>query len=387
MKILVTGGAGFIGSHLVDALIAQGHQVRVLDSFEPQVHGTTPPTYLNPRAEYLRADVRDRQAVRRALAQMDVVFHEAAAVGVGQSMYQIEKYVAANVLGTAVLLDVIVNDQLRPKKLIVASSMSIYGEGPYRCAQCGPVFPSLRSDAQLAQHRWEMDCPQCHQPATPVPTAESKPLAPTSVYAVSKRDQEELCLSVGRSYRIPTVALRYFNVYGPRQALSNPYTGVCAIFSAQIKNGRPPLVYEDGQQSRDFIHVSDIVQANLLVTADPRADDQVFNVGTGHPVTIRDIARLLAELYQVDVQVTPTHKFRAGDIRHCAADISAIRSIGFQPKVVLKDGLRKLVEWGTEQVAQDRVESAAQELERFGLVSGEHAPARVARPNVSSPTP
>ncbi|MBI4353636.1 MAG: NAD-dependent epimerase/dehydratase family protein [Candidatus Omnitrophica bacterium] len=370
MNILVTGGAGFIGSHLVDALIAQGHQVRVLDVLDAQVHEGKPPTYLNAHAEYLWGDVRDRNLLRKALAAIDVVFHQAAAVGVGQSMYQIERYVQANVVGTSILLDVIVNERLPIKKLVVASSMSIYGEGRYHCAACGPVFPALRSETQLKQRRWEMDCPRCQRPATPEPTPEDKPLAPTSIYAVSKRDQEELCLCVGRSYRIPTVALRYFNVYGPRQALSNPYTGVCAIFSARIKNSNPPLIFEDGRQSRDVMHVSDIVRANLLVMSDARADDQVFNVGTGQPTSILQVARLLGRLYGASVEPVLNQKYRAGDIRHCYADIQAIRRLGFTPEVTLDEGLKGLVEWGREQAAEDRVEAAAKELESYGLTSG-----------------
>jgi dTDP-L-rhamnose 4-epimerase len=371
MRILVTGGAGFIGSHLVDALIRDGHRVRVLDTLEEQVHGGRKPDYLNSKAEYLWGDVRDRAALRKALADIEVVFHEAAAVGVGQSMYQIEKYTSANVLGTAVLLDTIVNDRLPIKKLLVASSMSIYGEGQYRCAACGPAYPALRSDEQLKRRQWEMGCPRCRRPVAPDLTPEDKPLMPTSVYAVSKRDQEELCLSVGRGYRIPTVALRYFNVYGPRQALSNPYTGVCAIFSARIKNGNPPMIFEDGRQSRDFVHVSDIVRANLLAMARPEADYQVFNVGTGQPMSILQIAETLSRLYGAKAAPALTQKFRAGDIRHCYADISRIqRALGFSPTVSLEDGLRELVEWGKRQTAQDRVEAAAKELEAYGLAQG-----------------
>ncbi len=370
MKILVTGGAGFIGSHLVDALVREKHAVRVLDVFDPQVHGAQRPAYLNTSAEYLEGDVRDRETVRRALKGIEVVFHEAAAVGVGQSMYQIEHYVGANCGGTAMLLDVIVNDKLPLKKLIVASSMSIYGEGQYACGACGPVAPSLRPDEQLQERRWEMRCPSCGKEATPRPTPESKPLMPTSVYAVSKRDQEELCLSVGRSYRLPMVALRYFNVYGTRQSLSNPYTGVCAIFSSRIKNRHRPLIYEDGGQTRDFIHVQDIVQANLLVMREPRADYEAFNVGTGTPTSIGQMATLLAKLYQVPVEPEITAKFRAGDIRHCVADSSKLRALGFSPSTALDRGLRELVEWGRQVEAEDRVEQAARELQSRGLTSG-----------------
>lgn len=370
MRILVTGGAGFIGSHLVDALISEGHNVRVLDNFDVQVHGSTRPAYLNAHAEYLDGDVRDREMVRKALRNVDLVFHEAAAVGVGQSMYQVEKYVSANGLGTAVLLDVIVNDRVPLKKLIVASSMSVYGEGQYRCVQCGPVFPALRAETQLQQRAWEMQCPQCQRAVTAEPTSEDKPLMPTSVYAISKRDQEELCLSVGWSYQIPTVALRYFNVYGPRQALSNPYTGVCAIFSARIKNRHRPLVFEDGAQTRDFIHVSDIVRANLLVMGESKADYGVFNVGTGRAVAIAQVGRLLAQCYAVPVEPEMTLKYRSGDIRHCVADISKLQALGFTPSVTLEDGVRDLVAWGRQVEASDRVEEAARELEARGLTRG-----------------
>ena len=371
MRVLVTGGAGFIGSHLVDALVRDGHQVRVLDNLEEQVHGGKPPTYLNDKAEYRWGDLRERHVTRESLRGIEVVFHEAAAVGVGQSMYQIEKYASSNVMGTATLLDIIVNDRVPIKKLIVASSMSLYGEGQYRCAACGPVFPSLRSEERLRARTWEMDCPTCHQEVRAEATREDKPLAPTSVYAVSKRDQEELVLSIGHGYRIPAVALRYFNVYGPRQSLSNPYTGVCAIFSARIKNGNPPLVFEDGLQSRDFVHVGDIVQANLLAMQKSEADGQVFNVGTGRAISILEIGRMLGRLYGSSVQPTMNQKFRTGDIRHCFADISKIKSrLGFQPSVTLEDGLRALVEWGKQVEAEDRVEQAAKELEARGLTSG-----------------
>src|SRR3989338_1683641 len=370
MRILVTGGAGFIGSHLVDALVKVGHTVRVLDILEPQVHGGRRPDYLNSSAKYMDGDVRNRDLLRTALRGIEVVFHQAAMVGVGQSMYQIERYVSANGLGTAIILDVIVNDKIPLKRLIVASSMSIYGDGQYACAACGPIAPSLREASQLKQQDWEMRCPNCQKTARPQPTPETKPLIPTSVYAVTKRDQEELCLSVGRSYQIPTVALRYFNVYGPRQALSNPYTGVCAIFSARIKNRHAPLIFEDGGQTRDFIDVRDIVQANLLVMTHPKVVDGAFNVGTGHPTSILDIARTLSHLYGIPLEPQITKKFRAGDIRHCVADVSKLRALGFTPSISLEHGLRDLVAWGQQVEAEDSVETAAQQLEARGLTQG-----------------
>ena len=370
MRILVTGGAGFIGSHLVDALVKQGHSVRVLDSLEPQVHQGKEPDYLNPKAEYQWGDVRDERALDRALEGREVVFHQAALVGIGQSMYQIQRYVDVNVRGTACLLEAILRNRLSLKKLIVASSMSLYGEGAFRCAHCGPAYPALRSESQMAQRRWEMLCPSCAQEVRPEPTPEQKPLAPTSVYAVSKRDQEELVLSVGRGYRIPAVALRYFNVYGPRQALSNPYTGVCAIFSARIKNGHSPLIYEDGLQSRDFIHISDIVQANLLVMSRPEADGFTFNVGTGKATSVLQVADLLIRLYRSSVKAEKVLKFRAGDIRHCFADSTRLQKLGFQPQVQLEEGLRELIDWAQRRPADDRVEEAARELESRGLTQG-----------------
>jgi dTDP-L-rhamnose 4-epimerase len=369
MNTLVTGGAGFIGSHLVDALIQEGHAVRVLDVFDPQVHQGRRPAYLHPQAEYVAGDIRDREKLRRALQGIEVVFHEAAVVGVGQSMYEIERYVSANVLGTATLLEVLVTERVPIKKLIVAGSMSAYGEGQYACPRCGPVAPPLRATAQLQAQGWEMACPSCHAAARPVPTPETKPLAPTSVYAVSKRDQEELCLCVGRAYGIPTVVLHYFNVYGTRQSLSNPYTGVCAIFSSQLKHRRAPLVFEDGGQTRDFTHVRDIVRANRFVMQEPRADFRIFNVGTGTPVSIAQLARLLAEGYQVPCEPQITLKFRAGDIRHCYADIAALRELGWSPTVELSDGLRELVAWGRDTEAEDHVEEAAHELEARGLTT------------------
>ena len=372
--ILVTGGAGFVGSHLVDALVERGYRVRVFDSLRSEVHGDEPrrPDYLNPAAEFIEGDLLDLAALRQALAGVDAIFHQAAAVGVGQSMYQIRQYVEMNSLGTANLLQILVDERhhLRVSKLIVASSMSIYGEGAYQCDEHGVVYPQLRSAEQLARREWDMCCPRCGQPTEPLPTNEDKPLFPTSIYAITKRDHEEMCLSIGRAYKIPTVALRYFNIYGPRQAVSNPYTGVAAIFSTRLLNGRRPLVYEDGHQSRDFIHVGDIVRANLLALESSAADYQVFNVGTGRPSTIREVATNLAEALGVELAPEILGRFREGDIRHCYADISRIRQVlGYKPKVEFAAGIRDLIDWLRTQTAVDRVEEAQGELARRGLTS------------------
>ena len=369
-NVLVTGGAGFIGSHLVDALVERGHRVRVLDALVSQVHGENAvPAYLNSKAEFVQGDVCDREVVDTALDAIDIVFHEAAEVGVGQSMYEIHRYVRANDLGTAVLLEGILARKTQIRKLVVASSMSIYGEGAYTCQICGSVAPQLRPASQLLDRRWEVECPKCGKQLSPAATTEEKPLFPTSVYAVTKQDQEQFCLAVGRSYGIPAVALRYFNVYGTRQALSNPYTGVCAIFSARLLNGNPPLIFEDGEQTRDFVHVSDIVRANLLALDTDRADYQAINVGTGRATSIRTVSRLLAEGLNLDLEPEIVAKYREGDIRHCVADISKAKSLlGYEPQVSLERGIPELLSWVREQAAKDKVESATAELESRQLV-------------------
>jgi dTDP-L-rhamnose 4-epimerase len=368
VRILVTGGAGFIGSHLVDALVAAGHRVRVLDSLDPQVHGpgATPPAHLHPKAELIVGDVRDRKAVARALDGVEVVFHEAAAVGVGQSMYQIEHYVSVNAVGAAVLLEGIVERRAQLRKLVVASSMSIYGEGLYRAPDGRLVHPPLRTEADLAARRFELL--EAGKELTPLGTPEDKPLQPTSIYAITKRDHEEMFLAVGAAYGIPVVALRYFNVYGPRQALSNPYTGVVAIFSSRLLNRRPPLVYEDGRQTRDFVHVSDIVQANLLALEQSAADGRVYNVGTGRATSVLQVAETLSELLDYGDPPEVLGKYRAGDIRHCVADVSRIqRELGYRPKVAFGDGLRELLAWLRTQAADDAVDAASRELAARGL--------------------
>jgi dTDP-L-rhamnose 4-epimerase len=369
-RILVTGGAGFVGSHTVDALLAQGHQVRILDSLSPQVHAAVPPAYLSPDVELIEADMRDVDAVRRAVDGVEVVYHLAAAVGVGQSMYEIAHYMGANTQGTANLLQALLDSELHIEKLIVASSMSIYGEGEYRCPSCGVVAPPPRKTRQLAGKEWEVLCPQCAAICAPVKTREAKPLQCTSIYALSKKDQEEMSLLFGRTYGIPVVALRYFNIYGTRQALSNPYTGVAAIFASRLMNNNPPLVYEDGKQMRDFVSVHDVVAANLLAMERREADGMALNVGSGEVVTVEQVARDLADELGSELLPEITHKYRAGDIRHCVADISqAISILGYQPRVRFRDGVRELVNWVRSQRAEDKAADAAAELASYGLTA------------------
>jgi len=366
-RILVTGGAGFIGSHLVDRLVKEGADVVVLDNFDPQVHRGQKPDYLNKNARYVTGDIRDEKALKESLEGVDTIFHYAAKVGVGQSMYAIKEYVDANTLGTAFLWDYIINRSVAINKFIVASSMSIYGEGSYKCSKCGPCSPHLRNEEDLKKKKWELLCPGCGEELKDLATGEDKKLLSTSVYAITKKDQEELSLNLGISYKIPTVALRFFNVYGPRQALSNPYTGACAIFSSRIKNGNPPLIYEDGLQTRDFIDVRDIVEASVLVMNNKGADYNFYNVGTGCAVTIKEVAEALIDLYGKEMAPEVANRYRVGDIRHCYADIEKIKKLGFKPGIKLKAGLRNLVEWGKKEKATDRTQEADAELEKRRL--------------------
>lgn len=367
MKILITGGAGFVGSHIVDELIKLKHNVRIFDNLDPQVHSNIP-KYINSNAEFLKGDLRNINDLKEALKDVEIIFHEASAVGVGQSMYKINHYVDSNTLGTANLLHLLVNSEHNVKKLIVASSMSIYGEGAYECEKCGIVYPKDRKESQLKEKDWEMRCPKCNTHVKPIPTNESKPLNPTSIYAMTKRHQEEMSLLIGKTYGIPTVALRYFNIYGPRQSLNNPYTGVAAIFLSRIKNNNPPLIFEDGLQSRDFIHVSDIVNANILAMKNSNMNYKVFNVGTGKQTTILDIAKILIESLGSNVKPEIINKYRKGDIRHCYADISKIKSYGFEPKIHLEEGMKNLIELSKGVEAKDNVENAKRELQEKGLI-------------------
>lgn len=369
-NVLVTGGAGFVGSHVVDHLVEEGYDVTVVDNLTDQVHDGEP-DYLNDDAEYVWGDVRDRELMTELLADADVLNHQASAVGVGQSMYEVEEYVDVNTMGTARILDILVNEDVDLEKMVIASSMSIYGEGQYYCAECDAVrYPPLREQEQMSKGDWEHFCPECGNTLEPEPTPESKPRESTSIYAITKKDQEEMALSIGRAYGIPTVALRYFNIYGSRQALDNPYTGVCAIFSSRIKNDNPPLVFEDGEQTRDFIHVSDVARANRLAL-ESDAEDVAVNIGTGNPRTINEIADILIDLYGKKEELEPeiANDFRQGDIRHCYADPSeAAEELDFEPIVGFKEGMGELVDWGREQDAEDNFEAAHAELEEKGLV-------------------
>ena len=371
VKVLLTGGAGFIGSHLSDRLLTAGHSVRALDSLDPQVHsGSARPDYLDPAVELIVGDIRDRSAVSRALEGIEAVVHFSAAVGVGQSMYEIERYTSINALGTAVLLEQVLECRDSIRKVLVASSMSIYGEGQYRDPRTGEsgLAPALRPSAQLEARQWDV-LGEDGLPLEPETTSESKPLRPTSIYAIGKRDQEEMVLSVGAAYGIPSVALRFFNVYGERQALSNPYTGVAAIFASRLLNNRPPLVFEDGKQTRDFVDVRDIARCCELALTSDRADGRTLNVGTGVPTSVLRVAQVIAEGLGKPIEPEIVEQYRAGDIRHCyAATTLAEQLLGFRAELSFEQGMEDLLPWLAAQEPRDEVDAAKAALLDRGLV-------------------
>ena len=368
--VLVTGGAGFIGSHLVDELLARGERVRVLDSLDPLAHpGGEPPDHLNGEAELLVGDLRDRDAVDRALEGVDRVLHLGGTVGNGESMVNVRSAVDVNSGGTANLLEALLARRDRVRRAIVASSMVVYGEGAYRCALHGRVAGPARTLDQLRERRWEPLCSRCGTVLDPVPTTEDDALRPASVYGVTKRDQEELTLLLGRAYSLETVALRYLNVYGPRQALGNPYTGVAAIFAARLLSGRRPLVFEDGAQIRDLVHVSDVVRATLSALDAPAAPGHAINVATGRRLTIAELAGLLGAALAPGLEPEVTGEFRAGDIRHCFADTTRARELlGFDARVAFEQGMGELVEWVGRQTVDERGDEALLMLRERGLV-------------------
>ncbi len=373
-RILVTGGAGFIGSHLVDTLIEEKEcNVIVFDSLEEQVHGkrTKAPSYLNEKAEFILGSVSDYNKLEELIKRSDIVFHLAAKVGVGQSMYQVKDYIENNILGTANLLDILANSEHDIKKLIVASSNTVYGEGKYSCDDCGIVFPKLRTMDQLKTKEWELLCPKCGKKVEPLLSNETTPFDPSSIYAFSKQAQEQSSLLIGETYGIKTTILRFFLVYGSRQALSNPYTGVCAIFGTRLLSGKPPIIFEDGHQTRDFVNVQDVCQALILAMEKNAANGEIFNVGTGIPITIKDVAEILSEKINPDLKPIYNQQYRVGDIRHCIADISRIKvKLGFRPTIPFKEGIDEVLNWiqSSANNFQDNFTKAIDILKDKGLL-------------------
>jgi dTDP-L-rhamnose 4-epimerase len=377
MHIVVIGGAGFVGSHLVDALVNDGFSVRVIDNLDSQVHPRgLSPSYLNPNAEFIQQDLRDLAGLRKALVGADAVFHLAGAVGVGDSMHRIRHYADANVLGGANLLEIVANDKHSIRKIVLASSVTVYGEGKYSCPHHGIVFPSIREMERTEVRQWELLCPirdaatRCCETLVPLPTDEEKPATPVSIYAITKHAQEEMFLTVGRTYGVPVTVLRYFNVFGSRQALSNPYTGVAKIFAMQFVQGKAPFIYEDGLQTRDLVHVSDVVQANVLALTREEANGEVFNVGTGQPISILDIARAIAKRFSSKATIVPSCSSRAGDVRHCWADITKIRTrLGFKPRTIFPDGLEDLCKQVQTERSPAEIALGHSDLVQRGLIS------------------
>ncbi len=370
--VLVTGGAGYIGSHLVDALVARDYRVTVLDNLEPQVHRSGAwPSYANSKATYVKGDVRDRGLFEPLVQASQAVVHFGAAVSIGQSMYQVDRYVDVNTRGTALLLDILVNAKHTVEKVIVASSIGVYGEGAYACATHGAVAPTIRPEQQLAARDWEQHCPHCGKHVTSVPTPEDKALYRDNIYSMTKYHQEEMVLLIGKTYGIPSVAPRFFNVYGPRQSLSNPYAGVAAIWLSRLLNGKQPVVFEDGGQLRDFVSIHDVVDCLTLMLENPGADYLPVNVGSGQTVTILEIANILRRLLGSSIEPQITQTGRKFDIRHNTADITrAQETLGFAPKVTLDQGFSELIEWAktTPDVAVDFFDKALQELQDKGLL-------------------
>jgi len=369
--VLVTGGAGFIGSHLVDALLAEGYRVRALDNLLEQAHPTGAARFLSKEAELLRGDLRDREVVDRALDGVELVFHTGGIVGNGQSMHDARRYLDINAVGTATLMEALIARRGQVRRLVHSSSMVVYGDGTYRCPRHGIGAAAVRPLERLRRQQWEPVCDRCGEELSPEPTAEEHALRPTSPYGISKRDQEELVTVLGRAHGVPALSLRYLNVYGSRQAMSNPYTGVAALLINQLLNGRRPLIFEDALQRRDFVHVSDVVRANLAAAEAPEAALYgTYNVGTGRSVTLLELGRQIAAGLGASPElIAPSGAYRAGDIRHCFADVSAARDrLGWTARLTLADGLGELLTWAASERPADVVPAATEELSRRNLI-------------------
>lgn len=374
-NILISGGAGFIGSNLALKLVSLGHNVRVLDNLSPQIHTNSKENSqlyqsIKGKVTLINGDIRNRKDWQKAIANSTVIVHLAAETGTGQSMYQIEKYVQVNCGGTAVMLDLLANEKHTVKKVIVASSRAIYGEGKYHCESHGEVYPNEREVTQISNGQFEPLCSICKQPLTMLETDEDSKIHPSSIYGITKSDQEQMILVACKSLGISAIALRYQNVYGPGQSLSNPYTGILSIFSTRILNNNHINIFEDGKESRDFIFIDDVVNATVLAIQDDTLKSCSLNVGSGVSTTVQMVADSLKKLYQSDVDINVSGNYRLGDIRHNKADISRIKKLlGFSPKVSFEDGLKQFVEWVKKQeVNSDNYEQSINEMKDKGLM-------------------
>jgi len=365
-RALVTGSAGLIGSHIVDLLVREGWYVRALDNLEPQTHRRGKPTWLNEKAEFVQADLRDREAITAALDNVDIIFHQAA---YGGYMPEITKFVHVNSFGTAQMLEVIREKRLPVKKFVVASSQAVYSEGAGHCSKHGLVFPAVRPIDQLCKGDWQVHCPICSAITKSVPTPENAPVGGETVYGLTKVDQERLVLLWGKQVGIPTVALRYSCTYGPRQSIFNPYTGVIAIFCTRLLNGLPPMLYEDGEQTRDFSFVEDVARANLLAVETDRLDGLAVNIGSGRGVPIREIAEQLSDILKIDIAPEINGEFRPGEMRHLTSDTALARSAGYKPTVDLSDGIARYIGWiRTQSDIRDYFSEASEILKNKGII-------------------
>ena len=365
-RALVTGGAGLIGSHVTDLLVGEGWKVRVLDNLEPNTHKRGKPAWINPNAGFIEGDLRDRETITAALDKIDIVFHQAA---YGGYMPEIAKFVHVNSLGTAQMLEVIREKHLPIEKIVVASSQAVYSEGAGECPNHGLVFPSVRPVEQLRKGDWEVRCPICGAITKSVPTPENAPVAGETVYGLTKVDQERLVLLWGRQVGIPTVALRYSCTYGPRQSTFNPYTGVIAIFCTRLLNNLPPVLYEDGEQTRDFSFVEDIARANLLAAETGKLDGFPVNVGSGRGVTIREIAKQVSNALKIDIEPEVNCEFRPGEMRHLTSDTTRMRSVGYESQVDLTEGIQRYIDWiRTQSEIRDYFSEAEKILRNKGVV-------------------
>ena len=373
-NILITGGAGFIGSNLTQKLVEKGFKVTILDNLSKQIHGknqnSTLYSSIKDIATFIKGDVCNKSDWQKALRNQDAVIHLAAETGTGQSMYEISRYNEVNILGTTHLLDILANENHTIKKMIIASSRSIYGEGKYLCKNDGVVYPNQRQDIDMANGKFNLVCFKCNEPLQLLATDEHSKIHPSSIYGITKQHQEQMILLIGKSLNIPAVALRYQNVYGPGQSLSNPYTGILSIFSTRLLNGNDIDIYEDGQESRDFVFIDDVVSATILALEKKKANNQIFNVGSGIATSVSEVANLLKSLYNSDIKISVSGKYRLGDIRHNYADLSKIRSeLGFSPKFDFISGITLFVNWvKTQEVMEDKYEISIQELESKGLI-------------------
>lgn len=370
-RVLITGGAGFIGSRLSLALKARGYQITVMDNLSTQIHGDSSPLLKSIEGHvcFIRGDVRSRDDWMAALDGQDAVIHLAAETGTGQSMYEIERYIDVNIRGTSLLLDILAKSKHSVRKLIVASSRAVYGEGKYNCDKCGVIYPTARLTENMERKDFNVKCPSCFKDADLLPTDEESKLHPGSIYGISKLTQEQMIITAGKSLGIPSVAFRYQNVYGPGQSLSNPYTGILSIFSTRIKNGNPVLIFEDGKESRDFVFIDDVVDATVLGLEKPEADYEVFNVGSGVRTNVITVAQQLINAYKSNVSLQLTGNFRLGDIRDNFADLSKIQAkLGFVPKVDFSNGIRQFSDWvNTREIAQDAFDKSIEEMKLRGL--------------------